>query len=364
MWSADCICCSPDTVQQASPQSVLAGTPPRKGTIAYVKCRCCGSKVCSFCVSGLEETVAKCNKKFPPDNPSIAALKSMSFSLKSHDQPVIDFGICCAFSCSIPTGTKSTIVTPSRAPEISISDPDDTEFILVSNEAANKKRRRLLNNNNNNDYSAANFLTAYYQNKTPPASMKPANTSTILRCLYKCRRKSRRPRYIRNHFQGALIFPPFGLLVEADATNHHLSCDHMALAESDVDSTKAVVHGVISDDNAKMVVHYLEANHKSICRINAVRERILLNVTSPEDISKNKNFVVDVFVVDQVKKCSEFEDWKGTTHFDTEYIAGLEHFGQDDIAYVSNAFMNGSLYFKLWPFRKCYLRLKLSQQQA
>ena len=338
MWSADCICCSPDTVQQASRQSVLAGMPPRKGSIAYVKCLCCGSKVCSFCVCGLEETVAKCNKKFLPDNPSIVALKSMSSRLKSHHQPVIDFGICCAFSRSIPACTKSTIVTPPRAPEGSISDSDDTEYIMVSDEAANKKRRRLFNNNNNNNnnnnhtyYSAANFLTAYFQNKTPPASMKPANTSTILGCLYKCRRKSRRARYIRNHFQGALIFPPFGLLVEADATNHHLSCDHMALAESDVDSTKAVVHGVISDDNAKMVVHHLEASYKSICRLNAVRERIVLNVTSPEDISKNKNFVVDVFVVDQVKKCSEFEDWKGTSHFDPEYIAGLEHFGQDDI---------------------------------
>jgi TRAP-type mannitol/chloroaromatic compound transport system substrate-binding protein len=120
--------------------------------------------------------------------------------------------------------------------------------------------------------------------------------------------------------------------VEADATNHHLSCDHMALAESDVDSTEAVIHGVISEANAKMVENYLEANKKSICRINAVRERIVLNVTSPEDIMKNGNFVVDVLVVDQVKKCSDFEDWKGTTHFDPDFIAELKHFGQDDIA--------------------------------
>ena len=41
----------------------------------------------------------------------------------------------------------------------------------------------------------------------------------------------------------------------------------MALAESGVDSTEAVVHGVISDANAKMVVKYLEANKKSISRI-------------------------------------------------------------------------------------------------
>jgi hypothetical protein len=150
MWSADCICRSPDT---ASSQSVLACTPPRKGIIAYVKCRCCGSKVCSFCVSGLEETVAKCNKRVPIDDPSIVALKSMSFRLKSHDQPEIDFGICCAFSRSIPTCTKRTIVIPTRAPEVSISDSDDTEFILVSYKAVNKKRRGQLNTNTNIDYT-------------------------------------------------------------------------------------------------------------------------------------------------------------------------------------------------------------------
>ena len=37
MWSADCICCSPDTVQQASPWYVLAGTPSRTCNIVYVE---------------------------------------------------------------------------------------------------------------------------------------------------------------------------------------------------------------------------------------------------------------------------------------------------------------------------------------
>ena len=82
----------------------------------------------------------------------------------------------------------------------------------------------------------------------------------------------------------------------------------MALAESGVDSTEAVVHGVISDANAKMVVKYLEANKKSISRIIAVRDRLVLNVTCPEDIAKSMKVVVDVLMMDQVKKCSEFQD--------------------------------------------------------
>ena len=106
----------------------------------------------------------------------------------------------------------------------------------------------------------------------------------------------------------------------------------MALAESGVDSTEAVVHGVISDANAKMVVKYLEANEKSISRIIAVRDRLVLNVTCPEDIAKSMNVVVDVLMADQVTKCSEFQDWKGRTHLEPEFIAGLKHFGHDDIA--------------------------------
>ena len=332
MWSADCICCSPDTVQQASARYVLAGTPSRTCNIVYVQCRCCGSKVCSFCVCGLKECVATCKKKIPEHDPSIAALESMALALKSNDCPKVDFGICCSFGHSIPSTAKSSIVTPRRSPEVSIPDLSDTEFTLVSDESANKKCRRHLNNNKNINRRASNFLSLYFRNENPPSSIKPGNTSAILGRLYKCRRKSRRPKYIRNHFQGALVIPAFGLLLEADATNHHLSCDHMSLAESGVDSTEAVVHGVISDANAKMVVKYLEANKKSISRIIAVRDRLVLNVTCPEDIAKSMNVVVDVLMVDQVKKCSEFQDWKGRTHLEPEFIAGLKHFGHDDMA--------------------------------
>jgi len=47
------------------------------------------------------------------------------------------------------------------------------------------------------------------------------------------------------------------------------------------------------------------------------------------------NVVLDVFVVKQVQKCSEFQDWKGNTDFDPEYISNLQIFWQSDIAYVS-----------------------------
>ena len=61
-------------------------------------------------------------------------------------------------------------------------------------------------------------------------------------------------------------------------------------------------------------------------------------MTSPEDVKKHMNVVVDVFVVKQVTKCSEFQDWKGNTNFDPEFISNLHTFGQKDIAYVSVTF--------------------------
>ena len=258
MWSEGCICCSPDTVQQSSARTVLAGTPSRTEDIAYVHCQNCSCKVCSFCVMGLTQLVTASNKKIPQEDPSISALKSMALALKSMDEPKVDFGFCCSFKQSIPTSTKTTIVTPPRAPELSIADSHDTDFVLMSDKSANKKCHRYLNNHKDNDPATVNFLSAYFQDDTPPASMKPANTSQIVGLLNESCIKSRRPNYTMNNFQGALVFRPFGLLVKADATNHHLSCNHMALAESSEDRTKAVIHGVISDKNGKIVQKYFD----------------------------------------------------------------------------------------------------------
>jgi hypothetical protein len=262
----------------------------------------------------------------------------MELALNNMDEPKVDFGFCCSFKQSIPSSTKSTIVTPRRAPEISIVDPPDTDFTLISDESANKKCRRYLKNHKDNDCTTVNFLSAYFQDDTPPASMKPPNTSQIVSRLNKSRKKSRRPKYSMNNFQGALVFPPFGLLLKADATNHHLSCDHMALAESSEDCTKAVIHGVISDKNAKMIQTFFDVKKKALQPLTSGKKRITLNITSPEDVQKTMNVVVDVFIVHQVKKCSEFQDWKGNTDYDPEFISNLQIFGQCDVAYVSGSF--------------------------
>lgn len=77
---------------------------------------------------------------------------------------------------------------------------------------------------------------------------------------------------------------------------------------------------------------YLKAHKKSISQLNAKRDCIVLKVASPQDITKTMKVVVDVLVVEQVSKCSEFKGWRHCTHFDPEFVTGLKHFGQDDIA--------------------------------
>lgn len=82
----------------------------------------------------------------------------------------------------------------------------------------------------------------------------------------------------------------------------------MALVESLEECAKAVIHGVISDTNAKIVASSLESHKTSLTHTNACREHIILNLTSPKDIMNNMEVVVDVLVVEQVMKCSEFQE--------------------------------------------------------
>jgi hypothetical protein len=117
---------------------------------------------------GLTQLVAASNKKFQQDDLSISALKSMTLALKSMDEPNVDFGFCCSFKQSIPSSTKSPIVTPPWAPELSTADPPDTDFILISDESTKKKCRRYLKNHKDNDPATVNFLSIYFQDDTPP----------------------------------------------------------------------------------------------------------------------------------------------------------------------------------------------------
>ena len=70
-----------------------------------------------------------------------------------------------------------------------------------------------------------------------------------------------------NQVQGALIYPDFNILVQPDGTNIHRSCNHLALAESTRDSTRAIFYAVISAVGAMDVEKFFDVNAVSIRRL-------------------------------------------------------------------------------------------------
>lgn len=105
----------------------------------------------------------------------------------------------------------------------------------------------------------------------------------------------------------------------------------MALAESPLDNTKAVIHGVISSKNSKQVIQLLEDSPRTVDRISGSKERIVMTVEAPEDSSKNKIVTIDVITIDQVKSHQDVAHMKGMTEYDPSYICRMKFFGHQDI---------------------------------
>ena len=181
------------------------------------------------------------------------------------------------------------------------------------------------------DHASVNFLKNYFTTLHPPPSMKPPNIHGILYDMNKSRFRSKKKLQQLNQVQGALIYPEVNLLLPSDATNIHWSCDHLALAESQVDSTPAIIHAVISSVNATDIEDYMKEQSVTTTRLNTKSDRIVLKVQSPEDSTKEMDVAVDVFIVDQVMKIESNNPLKGQSYFDPSFVAGFKFFGQQDI---------------------------------
>jgi hypothetical protein len=105
----------------------------------------------------------------------------------------------------------------------------------------------------------------------------------------------------------------------------------LALAESQVDFTPAIVHTVISPVNATHIDAFIDLNSCTTRRLTNRSERIVLRVQYPEDETKEMDVVVDIFLVDQVMKIDVNNPLKGQTYFDPSFVAGFDFFGQQDI---------------------------------
>ena len=322
MWSPGCICCSPFTVQQEGARKVLESISPRSEPVQFCKCLSCNSLVCSFCIHALLELTAS-KRCIPQDDVSLVALKNMQSAITTATFHV-DLGYCCAFKASIIPQACRTITKPPSAPCISESTP------AHGYKQCNKKPRRELKRSSMIIPSTSNFLEDYFNNTSDLLKQTtPADISSILKKINKSRKPTKK--YKQNITQGALIFPEYELVIQADATNYHLNCDHMALAESPLDNTKAVIHGVISSKNSKQVIQLLEDSPRTVDRISGSKERIVMTVEAPEDSSKNKIVTIDVITIDQVKSHHDVAHMKGMTEYDPSYICRMKFFGHQDI---------------------------------
>ena len=66
-------------------------------------------------------------------------------------------------------------------------------------------------------------------------------------------------------------------------------------------------------------------------RIKEKADRIVLLLHSPEDVTKEVDVIIDLFIVEQVLKIDENNPMKGQTYFDNSYIADFKFFGNEDI---------------------------------
>lgn len=340
MWSPGCLCCSPETVQQDAAKKVLEGVPHRVGQIRYVSCMKCSSKVCTYCIEGLHEAIVITNKSksVSSSDPSIVALRNMRTAAMNH-QTSCAIGFCCSFSSSIPAEAHCTLVKPPRAPVIQSAElsSDDEEYTFVDHDESNKRCRRTLRKQKTSRAENVNFLLQYFQDSKPPASMTPPQVHQIVKAMNKSRRRSKRTLLKMNQLQGALLYPEFNLLVQSDASNVHLSCDHLALADCPCDGTPAVMHAVITAANAAAAEIYFEEHQCSLPRVGNP-QRIVLRVASPEDLSKEHDFAVDLYSVHQVRRVKDCASCKGQAYFDPSCLSEFQIFGHEDIEYVLMAF--------------------------
>ena len=91
-----------------------------------------------------------------------------------------------------------------------------------------------------------------------------------------------------------------------------------------MDSTPAIIHAVISSVNATDIEDYMKEQSVTTTHLNTKSDRIVLNVQSPEDSTKEMDVAVDVFIVDQVMKIESNNPLKGQSYFDPSFVAGFD----------------------------------------
>ena len=359
-----CIVCQVDSMEQDC-EKVKAVSSESKFIDHYIKCDSCHSKTCADCIRGLYTYIE--NSGIPSSatehDSSFQALSRMNSLLSNKKNSSIKVAPCCLFKLSIPQHSKASTTRPPRPPTIPVhlcstrkrplnglldylgetdcSDTDDDgDFLLENKSQVHRKWKRSVKRAKV-EHSQLEDLHQYHNghSQSPRLSLSVCHSKDILKEINRKRKSNRKRKagaqrkiYRHNIFEGALNFPMFDLAIESDASENHLTCDHMALAESVGDGSPAVMHGVYSLLSSQLAFDHMNKLSLSPLRIQGNRQTIVLpNVPSPEDLSKGQERIVEVIIVRQKRSVKDCAILKRENEFTPQYILSQQMFGNDDI---------------------------------
>ena len=281
-----CVMCQADSIKQAR-QKILTKTCYSCVDVKYVQCSRCLNKMCSSCIVGMHEYIRSSIYKNVYENDcSFVALNSMKTILDDWEVDEIGTvsvpqGPCCSFKGAIPKTSKPTITRPPRPPTINSTvskrKVDQEEDYVFQNKTDAQESWRRRKNRIVVKESTLEFLESYHDNE--PSNINPSNIlqrpHTILFNINKHRRKNRKSKgkakLHHNVFEGALILPMYDIAFQADASENHWGCDHMALAESS-DGTPGAIHGCPSLESSDRAFCFVMEHNSNPLRINGTTQ--------------------------------------------------------------------------------------------
>eukprot|EP00956_Cyclotella_meneghiniana_P035221 scaffold112761_cov46-Cyclotella_meneghiniana.AAC.5 len=155
----------------------------------------------------------------------------------------------------------------------------------------------------------------------------------------KNRKKKHKRVYEPNYFDSATVIAEFNLLVCAEATSLEWQADHLALAESNMDRTPAVLHAIVSSDSAKILKRFMQANKCLPRGIEGDQELLKLSVESPLDPMNTLVLNICVITIDQCYSSVTMSSWKGKPASDQRMLSNMMMFRNKDVHQECDATM-------------------------
>jgi hypothetical protein len=179
------------------------------------------------------------------------------------------------------------------------------------------------------------FLSNYHTD--PPFRTTMLSPATMLKMMKATIKSSQHnntsPPQFNNRYAGALYVPSHNILIQTQAFNSALFTDVHGLASSPLDDTPGLPHAVISEIDGQHLSEYMRHHHHHPDFFSrATQEMIFVDdVSSPEDPSLRRSWVVQVITLPQVHSTDEVIKRKGTNTFPSEELSNALLFGFNQV---------------------------------